>query len=135
MEGFNHLTSGLWAHPLHFLHHKNDGGVDVVTSHKKQVNLDSYIGELDLFDWHHGKQRREPLVQTQDIQSVLKWVPHPSYPIHPAMYIKALDLQERISEMKEAKAAQQILAMKVAKVVQQRLNQAESRIYEAAVAI
>ena len=51
------------------------------------------------------------------------------------MYIKALDLQERISEMKEAKAAQQILAMKVAKVVQQRLNQAESRIYEAAVAI
>ena len=36
---------------------------------------------------------------------------------------------------KEAKAAQQILAIKLAKVVQQRLNQAESRIYEAAVAI
>eukprot|EP00617_Octactis_speculum_P007668 CAMPEP_0185794602 /NCGR_PEP_ID=MMETSP1174-20130828/160101_1 /TAXON_ID=35687 /ORGANISM="Dictyocha speculum, Strain CCMP1381" /LENGTH=446 /DNA_ID=CAMNT_0028489841 /DNA_START=377 /DNA_END=1717 /DNA_ORIENTATION=+ len=46
----------------------------------------------------------------------MKWVPHPLCRMNP---IESLDLQKRISEMKEAKAA----------------HQAESRIYEAAVAI
>ena len=116
MEVFNHPTLRLWADPLQFLHHKDYGGVDVVTSHRNQVYLDLYIGESGQFDLHHRKQRSELLVQTQDIQSVLKWVPHPLCPMNP---IESLDLQKRISEMKEAKAA----------------HQAESRIYEAAVAI
>ena len=116
MEGFNHPTPRLWADPLHFLHHKHYGGVDVVTSHRNQVYPDLYIGESGQFDLHHRKQRSELLVQTQEIQSFMKWVPHPLCRMNP---IESLDLQKRISEMKEAKAA----------------HQAESRIHEAAVAI
>ena len=116
MEVFNNPTLRLWADPLQFLHHKDYGGVDVVTSHRNQVYPDLYIGESGQFDLHHRKQRSELLVQTQDIQSFMKWVPHPLCPMNP---IESLDLQKRISEMKEAKAA----------------HQAESRIYEAAVAI
>ena len=90
--------------------------MDVVTSHRNQVYPDLYIGESGQFDLHHRKQRSELLVQTQEIQSFMKWVPHPLCRMNP---IESLDLQKRISEMKEAKAA----------------HQAESRIYEAAVAI
>ena len=117
MEVFNNPTPRLWADPLQFLHHKDyGGGVDVVTSHRNQVYPDLYIGESGQFDLHHRKQRSELLVQTQEIQSFMKWVPHPLCRMNP---IESLDLQKRISEMKEAKAA----------------HQAESRIYEAAVAI
>ena len=117
MEVFNNPTLRLWADPLQCLHHKDyGGGVDVVTSHRNQVYPDLYIGESGQFDLHHRKQRSELLVQTQEIQSFMKWVPHPLCRMNP---IESLDLQKRISEMKEAKAA----------------HQAESRIYEAAVAI
>ena len=117
MEVFNNPALRLWADPLQFLHHKDyGGGVDVVTSHRNQVYPDLCIGESGQFDLHHRKQRSELLVQTQDIQSFMKWVPHPLCRMNP---IESLDLQKRISEMKEAKAA----------------HQAESRIYEAAVAI
>lgn len=45
------------------------------------------------------------------------------FDIYPALSIQAMDLQEKILAMKDAKEAQQ------------RLNQAESRTYEAAMAI
>ena len=40
------------AHSLNFLHHDNSDGVDDVISQKNQVNLGSYIEELDLVEWH-----------------------------------------------------------------------------------